>query len=240
LYNGVVFLNQVYLVGSGGGGSPDGVAESLMATYLGLFQRAVAGGELKSRLLAALLAGVARAQPYLQPVAWKKTPPLPAAAAASKAGGKAGGKDGSSSADATAPASAAAAAPGAAISSGGVLGEHIDTIFKIVHTGSFQSSTQALSILLFFVTQQQQQAARGVGKGRGKGGNGGKGHGKGSPASGGAAAASSEAEGPAGSALVDRFYRALYAALGAGHFAATAKPTLFLNLIFKVQKKSSR
>jgi hypothetical protein len=233
LYNGVVFLNQVYLVGG-----HDGVAESLMATYLGLFQRAVAGGELKSRLLAALLAGVARAQPYLQPVAWKKTPPLPAAAAASKAGGKAGGKDGSSGADATAPASAAVAAPGAAISSGGVLGEHIDTIFKIVHTGSFQSSTQALSILLFFVTQQQQQAARGVGKGRGQGGNGGKGgkgHGKGSPASGGAAAASSEAEGPAGSALVDRFYRALYAALGAGHFAATAKPTLFLNLIFKVQ-----
>jgi ribosome biogenesis protein MAK21 len=43
------------------------VAASLVRTYLGLFERAVAAGELQSRLLAALLTGVARAQPYLKP-----------------------------------------------------------------------------------------------------------------------------------------------------------------------------
>lgn len=62
LYNGVVFLNQVYLARG-----EAAVAASLMGTYLGLFARAVGEGDLKSRLLAALLTGVARAQPYLDP-----------------------------------------------------------------------------------------------------------------------------------------------------------------------------
>ena len=252
LYNGIVFLNQIYLTGnddkssgkngkngksatttsssggSTGAGTSGSLAESLMATYLGLFQRAVDGGELKSRLLAALLTGVARAQPYLPPSAWK----------------------GTSSSSSSSSSSSADASAGKSTSSngGGVLGEHIDTIFKIVHTGSFQASTQALSILLFFVTQQQQREARKSlsssgggsvgGKGAGKGGKGGKGKGgKGSGASTSADGASSSAaagEGSTTAPLVDRFYRALYAALGAGHLAATSKPTLFLNLIFKV------
>jgi len=256
LYNGIVFLNQIYLTGNEGnstgstsgnknsgkngkgtggsssssGGNSSGssgsssLAESLMATYLGLFQRAVDGGELKSRLLAALLTGVARAQPYLSPTAWK----------------------GTSSSSSSADASGSGKNNKGASSGGGVLGEHIDTIFKIVHTGSFHASTQALSILLFFVTQQQQREARkglssssggsAGGKGAGKGGKG-KGKGGKGGASSTSADGASAGTGEAGSTtapLVDRFYRALYAALGAGHLAATSKPTLFLNLIFKV------
>jgi hypothetical protein len=45
-------------------GSHD-LAASLVHTYLGLFTKAVGADELKSRLLAALLTGVARAQPFL-------------------------------------------------------------------------------------------------------------------------------------------------------------------------------
>ena len=62
LYNGVIFLNQVYLKPK----EDSTLAASLVKTYLGLFERAVKGGDLMSRLLSAILTGVNRAQPYLK------------------------------------------------------------------------------------------------------------------------------------------------------------------------------
>ena len=45
-YNGVVFLNQVYI-----GRSDHALAATLISTYLSLFESSVAAGDLKSRLL---------------------------------------------------------------------------------------------------------------------------------------------------------------------------------------------
>ena len=52
---------------------------------------------------------------------------------------------------------------------------------------------------------------------------------------GGAAGGAGDAAGGAATEKMgDRFYRALYAKLGRGEFGASSKPTLFLNLVFKV------
>ncbi|KAG5188720.1 hypothetical protein JKP88DRAFT_353331 [Tribonema minus] len=61
LYAGVVFLSQVYLTAEEDGA----LAAELIGTYFKLFELAVQAGDLKSRLLSALLTGVNRAHPYL-------------------------------------------------------------------------------------------------------------------------------------------------------------------------------
>lgn len=136
----------------------------------------------------------------------------------------------------------------------GALSEHIDSIFKIVHTGNFNASTQALSILFHFAAIAEGKLGvpgggdRSGGKGRGKG-RGAKGDRGGDPsaaASGGEGGARGDDEGASKGAgkgegkaasLTDRFYRALYAKLGGPQLADSAKPTLFLNLLFKVKPR---
>ncbi|CAM9557389.1 unnamed protein product, partial [Chrysoparadoxa australica] len=61
LYAGIIFLNQVYLRKD----VDADLAGKLVDTYFRLFERAVSSGDLKSRLLSALLTGVNRAQPYM-------------------------------------------------------------------------------------------------------------------------------------------------------------------------------
>lgn len=62
LYNGITFLDQLYLSKNDDGG----LATQLVSTYFSLFDRALkAGGDLSGKMLSALLTGVNRAYPYL-------------------------------------------------------------------------------------------------------------------------------------------------------------------------------
>ena len=174
-----------------------------MATYLGLFESAVGGAdkEVQSRLLAALLTGLARAQPYLA-----------SDFAAASPGGASPGASPASAKEGAAGKEAAGGAGGASLVS------HLDSIFKVVHVGSFSASTQALSILHHLAMTAQA-------------------HGKSTdPAP---KKTKNPAQAKAGSEggakqLAQRFYRTLYGKLGSPDFLSAAKPTLFLNLVFKV------
>lgn len=61
LYNGIIFLNQIYLVPG-----DSEAAELLVETYIGLFEKMVAGNDSSSRLLAAVLNGINRSYPFLK------------------------------------------------------------------------------------------------------------------------------------------------------------------------------
>ena len=166
-----------------------------MATYLGLFESAVGGAdkEVQGRLLAALLTGLARAQPYLA-----------SDFAAASPGGASPGAPPASAKEGAAGKEAAGGAGGASLVS------HLDSIFKVVHVGSFSASTQALSILHHLaMTAQAPKKTK-------------------NPAQ-----AKAGSEGGA-KQLAQRFYRTLYGKLGSPDFLSAAKPTLFLNLVFKV------
>ncbi|CAM9736642.1 unnamed protein product, partial [Phaeothamnion confervicola] len=177
VYAGVVFLTQVYLKP----GTDEELAASLVKSYFSLFERAIAAGDLKSKLLSALLTGVNRAHPYLP---------------------KQSGGGGSSGV-------------------GGLLGMHVDKLFKMVHQSNFSTSTQALMLLF--------QLALGGGNGSGKSGGGGGGKSSGGASGGAGEAAADDAE----SEHVSRFYSALYSKLLSAELAGAHNPTLFLNLFYK-------
>jgi len=62
LYNGITFLDQLYLSKN----DDAGLAMQLVQTYFSLFDRALkSGGDLSGKMLSALLTGVNRAYPYL-------------------------------------------------------------------------------------------------------------------------------------------------------------------------------
>jgi hypothetical protein len=100
-----------------------------------------------------------------------------------------------------------------------------------VHVSTFSAATQALSILFHFICVSDPKAKHFNNTGEitqkpmvassSKSGGGG---------------VEGKEEGAAG--LVNRFYRCLYEKLGSGDYLKTSKPTLFLNLIFKVGERS--
>ena len=164
LYNGIVFLNQIYI-----GRGDSALAASLVSTYLGLFERAVEAGNLKSRLLAALLTGVARAQPYIalaDLVAGSSSSSSSSSSIdlGSDANGhkrKRGGTGDSSGEEEESEAEnngTGEAGEGTVLSNekdaAKSLHAQIGTIFRMVHVGNFSASTQALSILHHFVNAQ--------------------------------------------------------------------------------------
>jgi ribosome biogenesis protein MAK21 len=61
LYNGIIFLNQVQLTSY-----DTEVAEALIETYIGLFEKAVSQNDLSSKQLGALLNGINRSYPFLK------------------------------------------------------------------------------------------------------------------------------------------------------------------------------
>ena len=61
LYNAVIFLNQLTLTYH-----DTQVAEALIETFVGLFEKAVASKEMSSKLLAGLLNGINKAYPFLK------------------------------------------------------------------------------------------------------------------------------------------------------------------------------
>jgi ribosome biogenesis protein MAK21 len=152
IYNGIVFLSQVPLTTREGD-----VASLLLEGYLSLFERTVSTEELRSRLLAALLAGINRAFPFL----------------------------GDSAA----------------------LLRHTDALFKIVHSDSFSSATQALTLISHLVLAKQV-------RGQGLGGD--------------------EDD---SKSLSARYYRALYSKLLSESLLSRARNTMFLNLLFKSIKR---
>jgi predicted ribosome quality control (RQC) complex YloA/Tae2 family protein len=98
----------------------------------------------------------------------------------------------------------------------------------MVHAGNVAASTRALCILFHFVKAADQAVVAGR-------------RGRAPPSK--KPLAPGEAEGEAAgrldsAKLADRFYRALYAKLGGGGMLASSKPTLFLNLLFKVLNPS--
>lgn len=112
LYRAITFLSQVYL-------SPElsDVAESMVDMYVALFGREVKKGELKTKLLSALLTGLNRALPYVGEDALDKM------------GGAASSSESTSSSE-----KSSSKTP-------------LDSLFLVTHTGTLAARIQALSLL---------------------------------------------------------------------------------------------
>ena len=97
------------------------------------------------------------------------------------------------------------------------LQKHIDTLFRITHTSTFNISLQALTLILQISTTLTTASATS-----------------------GKASTSSESSGSSlSTTLRDRFYRSLYASLTDPRLSTSNKQALYLNLVFKALKVDS-
>ena len=106
------------------------------------------------------------------------------------------------------------ALPFAKVEMGGgndVFKKHVDTLFLITHTSTFNISLQALLLILQISTTLSEAA----------------------PSS------SKDAEGSFPRSLADRFYRTLYGSLLDSRLATSNKQAMYLNLLFKALKADS-
>lgn len=119
---------------------------------------------------------------------------------------------------------------GSSVGSG--LTKHMDALYKIVHTTSFSTATQAL-MLLSQAVLKDDEAAMGTAANK-------------NPKRGGAlrkekAAAATGTTAPSRSALeedaANRFFRALYSQLSSEQVCSRSKNTLFLNLLYRSLKR---
>jgi ribosome biogenesis protein MAK21 len=110
--------------------------------------------------------------------------------------------------------------------------QHIDALFRIVHSASFSTSTQALTLISHIVLNSEEGNS-GTSKSKGKGKEKEKVEEAAAAAAESSAAPSSKAEVD----LVNRFYRALYSQLLADQILTRSHNTLFLNLLFRSMKR---